>query len=55
MKTRCFADFSFSLTTSEPNLYLLYDHFLQDRNERAVADMTGSEKGQDGASDSKAC
>lgn len=55
VKTRCFADFViYSLTMSEQRFCLVYSHFLQDGNERAVTDLTGAEKHQEGVLDKNA-
>lgn len=42
-----------SLKTSDRNFCLLYDNFLQGRNERAVKDLTGTEKDQEAVPNKK--
>lgn len=46
--------FIHSLATLEWNFCLLYSHFLQDGNERAVTDLTGTEKHQEVVPDKNA-
>lgn len=48
-KTRCLADFppEVSQRLSGTFVFLLYDNFLQEGNDRAVTELTGTEKDQE--------